>query len=359
MVTLGPCFAATFRLELVYGTGVGLLWGRRVGKLYFGSVAGGLVACAALGVAHFALREPMPTVPATPQILFRPAQSLAPELNERRYAPDDKIALIQDLQRNLQRLGCYDGTVNGVWTPATRDAMRAFIERVNARLPTDQPDEFLLNLAASHEKKACVDKSVYAAAAPVPASAKRRSAAPTETGAIEKRDVPATNPASSGASGGLPTFVPVAGLESRIEADKTGESNQPPPVPTVYATPVKTAAVGGDQDLIADWLEKGTPSRATTATVAAANSPEPARALPSVSVQQASADEGPVADGAAPRNVTVTFQPEDEVRNGEEAPPKAKPRKRLRAMKNYSKPPKFVKSIMRDVQSAMSSLGLY
>jgi len=356
MVTLGPCFAATFRLELVFGTGVGLLWGRRVGKLYFGSVAGGLVACAALGVAHFALREPMPTVPATPQILFRPAQSLAPELNERRYAPDDKIALIQDLQRNLQRLGCYDGTVNGVWTPATRDAMRAFIERVNARLPTDQPDEFLLNLAASHERKACVDKSVYAAAAPVSTSAKRRSAAPTETGAIEKRVAPAT---SSPVAEGLPTFVPVAGLDSRIEADKAVQSNQQPPVPTVYATPVKTAAVGGDQDLIADWLDKGTPSRSTTATVAAANSPEPARTLPSVSVQQASADEGPVADGAAPRNVTVTFQPEDEVRNGEEAPSKAKRRKRLRAMKNYSKPPKFVKSIMRDVQSAMSSLGLY
>ncbi len=325
-----------------------------MGKLYFGSVAGGLVACAALAVAHFSLREPMPTIPATPQILFRPAQSLAPELNERRYAPDDKIALIQDLQRNLQRLGCYDGTVNGVWTPATRDAMRAFVERVNARLPTDQPDEFLLNLAANHESKACVDKAVYAA--PVtPVKAARRTVAAIETGAIDKSAVP------SATSEALPTFVPVAGLGSRIEEEKPVEISSQPTVPRVYATPVKTAATGGDQDLIADWLEKGTQSRSSTATtaVAAAASAEPARPLPSVSVQQASADEEAIVDRVRPVNVTVAYEPEDEARDGQEAPPKAKRRKRLRAMKNYSKPPKFVKSIMRDVQSAMSSLGLY
>ena len=41
----------------------------------------------------------------------------------------------------LRRVGCYGGELNGVWTPATRLAMKAFTERVNATLPVGDPDD--------------------------------------------------------------------------------------------------------------------------------------------------------------------------------------------------------------------------
>jgi hypothetical protein len=67
--------------------------------------------------------------------------------------PADRIALIPQLQRELARVGCYEGEFNGAWTPSTRRAAKAFMDRVNAALPTDEPDAILLTLVkASHER---------------------------------------------------------------------------------------------------------------------------------------------------------------------------------------------------------------
>ena len=60
--------------------------------------------------------------------------------------PGDRGSLAEDLQRELARVGCYDGQINGVWTTSTRQAMKAFLERVNATLPITQPDGVLLAL---------------------------------------------------------------------------------------------------------------------------------------------------------------------------------------------------------------------
>ena len=46
--------------------------------------------------------------------------------------PTDRASLARDLQSELRRVGCYSGELNGIWTPATRKAMKAFTERVNA-----------------------------------------------------------------------------------------------------------------------------------------------------------------------------------------------------------------------------------
>jgi hypothetical protein len=67
----------------------------------------------------------------------------------------DRVALARELQRELKRVGCYDGEVNGAWTPATRRAMQAFTERVNAALPSDGPDVVLLALVRDQQDKAC------------------------------------------------------------------------------------------------------------------------------------------------------------------------------------------------------------
>ena len=52
-------------------------------------------------------------------------------------------------------MGCYGGDLNGVWTPATRKAMKAFTDRVNATLPVDQADDILLTLVQAHQGEAC------------------------------------------------------------------------------------------------------------------------------------------------------------------------------------------------------------
>jgi hypothetical protein len=69
--------------------------------------------------------------------------------------PLDRPALIREIQRELQRIGCYRGHVNGVWTPSARQAMKALNDRVNASLPVDQPDPVLLAMAQSQEAETC------------------------------------------------------------------------------------------------------------------------------------------------------------------------------------------------------------
>jgi peptidoglycan hydrolase-like protein with peptidoglycan-binding domain len=69
--------------------------------------------------------------------------------------PGDRASIARELQRELKRVGCYDGEVNGIWTPATRRAIKAFTERINAALPVDGPDLILLALVQDHQDKAC------------------------------------------------------------------------------------------------------------------------------------------------------------------------------------------------------------
>ncbi len=67
----------------------------------------------------------------------------------------DRASLTRTLQSELRRVGCYDGYINGDWTTLTRNAMKAFTDYVNARLPVDKPDIVLLSLIQGYEGKAC------------------------------------------------------------------------------------------------------------------------------------------------------------------------------------------------------------
>jgi hypothetical protein len=69
--------------------------------------------------------------------------------------PRDMEALIREIQRQLKRVGCYDGAVNGKWSPQLRTASKAFADQVNAKLPFDRPDYVLLRLTEAHEGRAC------------------------------------------------------------------------------------------------------------------------------------------------------------------------------------------------------------
>ncbi len=63
--------------------------------------------------------------------------------------------LTRNLQKELKRVGCYEGEINGSWSPASRRAMKAFTDRVNATLPIEEPDYILLTLVQGHSAEAC------------------------------------------------------------------------------------------------------------------------------------------------------------------------------------------------------------
>jgi hypothetical protein len=67
----------------------------------------------------------------------------------------DHLPLALRLQRELARVGCYDGEINGIWTPATRRALKAFMDRVNAALPTEAPDRIQLLLVEAARERVC------------------------------------------------------------------------------------------------------------------------------------------------------------------------------------------------------------
>ena len=67
----------------------------------------------------------------------------------------DRASLARELQRELKRVGCYDGAINNSWTHSTRTAMKAFTNRINAMLPVDRPDQILLALVQDHRDRVC------------------------------------------------------------------------------------------------------------------------------------------------------------------------------------------------------------
>jgi hypothetical protein len=77
----------------------------------------------------------------------RPGPRLRDEAGRRQLA--------RTIQSELKRVGCYQGEVDGAWTGAVQRAMRAFIDRVNASLPVDEPDYILLTLLQGHQARAC------------------------------------------------------------------------------------------------------------------------------------------------------------------------------------------------------------
>jgi hypothetical protein len=69
--------------------------------------------------------------------------------------PRDRDTLARELQKELRRVGCYDGELNGAWTPATRKAMKAFTDRVNASLPVEEPDAVLFTMVRGQQDRVC------------------------------------------------------------------------------------------------------------------------------------------------------------------------------------------------------------
>ena len=92
-----------------------------------------------------------PVLVAPPQVVVRNAVAVP----ARQADEQARQGLTRDIQRELKRVGCYDGDVSGEWSPRTRQAMKAFIDRVNAALPVDEPDHILRTMVQGHPGHAC------------------------------------------------------------------------------------------------------------------------------------------------------------------------------------------------------------
>jgi hypothetical protein len=94
-----------------------------------------------------------PTEPTVVTIAERPMVHSVPFGQP--AVPSSSEAIARELQKELKRVGCYAGHLNGGWTRSTREAMKAFSDRVNAKLPMDKPDSILLALVQGHSDKVC------------------------------------------------------------------------------------------------------------------------------------------------------------------------------------------------------------
>lgn len=63
--------------------------------------------------------------------------------------------LIENIQAELKRVGCYDGPVDGSWGTRSKQALQRFIERANASLPVREPDRIQLSLLKSQPGAVC------------------------------------------------------------------------------------------------------------------------------------------------------------------------------------------------------------
>lgn len=139
-----------------------------------------------------------------------------------RGPPLGRVALTRELQRQLQRVGCYGGSISGIWSPSTQRAMKEFTERVNATLPIDKPDPILLAMVQNHEEMTC------GAGCPTGQS-------PTGNGrclpsAIVARDSAKHAPGTRVRSAKLPSSAgqsPVVGARSPAKADGAADAGQP------------------------------------------------------------------------------------------------------------------------------------
>jgi hypothetical protein len=147
--------------------------------------------------------------------------------------PDARYKLVFDIQRQLKRVGCYWGRIDGSWGTATKNAMREFTDRVNATLPLDAPDYVQLALIQSHADNACgaCPGQLLSASGRCMGSQTTAQAKQPNGGRLATEQQKEVLPwrAASGSDGGRPLFRP---------APTTGASTEPLPERMAIGGPV-------------------------------------------------------------------------------------------------------------------------
>jgi peptidoglycan hydrolase-like protein with peptidoglycan-binding domain len=132
---------------------------------------------------------PDASAPEQARITTRRQTTLVAEpVASRPVGPNDSFSITRDAQRELQRLGCYDGEINGDWSQSSRAAAERFLDRVNAKLPTDEADVVLLALLQGQKNFVCSHCPPGQMLDPrgrcTPTALLKRSPAPVVTGSL-------------------------------------------------------------------------------------------------------------------------------------------------------------------------------
>jgi hypothetical protein len=194
-------------------------------------------AGAIAGYTHYSgVRGEAPPVFTVPQRVpeppAKPAATVAPPAS---IDPADRVALARALQRELKRVGCYQGEINGVWTTSSRMAMRAFTDRVNATLPIDTPDQVLLSLVQGHQEQAC--------GAACPGGQTGENGACVPNAVLVKAKPPAPADGSAAPADSTSAALPAAGVAAALAATAPGaEAKKAPPADTAAHSPAPKPA---------------------------------------------------------------------------------------------------------------------
>lgn len=202
---------------------------------------------------------PAPAPPVTAQVWPTEVVATSPPAAPKKTAVPSKPTgeahrvLTRNIQRELKRVGCYAGDIDGEWSPATRTAMKSFNDTVRVPFPVAAPDYILLTLLQGQTSLACIkpDPSITASvpqpktatkpqsADPLPPRAtavitprlqQKQVAQPTQPAAVE---VIATTPMAVPTAAPIPGRMAIGAPPARIEP----QAPALPPAERTAATP--------------------------------------------------------------------------------------------------------------------------
>jgi uncharacterized caspase-like protein len=130
-----------------------------------------------------------PPSQAAPQKLAlqsKPEQPLPPSDNS-----EPSTELLRDLQKQLQRVGCYVGAVDGHWGPKSKEAVRNFLRHTGQASASDEATPATLKAITTHKDRVCPRIASRTPATDRPAAPQRPrgegAAGPTGDNAIRAR----------------------------------------------------------------------------------------------------------------------------------------------------------------------------
>ncbi|PPD00563.1 MAG: hypothetical protein CTY31_05505 [Hyphomicrobium sp.] len=235
----------------------------------------------------------------------------APMVRAPRFVEGDTASIAREIQKELNRVGCYDGAINGLWSARTRQSMKDFIDGVNARLPIDKPDEVLLSLVMGQSEIVC---------------------------------------------GGGPTQA------ANVQTDTQTE----PGTSSVHIVPVVTALVPSDGLVAQDHrqsrdndISAGATAIAAAAATAVAIAPVrsdlPGKSQP-LEILQGSSEPMVSAARVVPPDAEAIRDDQAHIRSDQKT---SKHQKRTRRSSRYkNKTPKYMRSFVRSVKGTLASFGI-
>ena len=258
------------------------------------AVAPGPAATAQLTAPIAAPVAPAPAPATLAAVNVQTAVPVAPPAAAPRQENRDiQGRLAREIQSELKRVGCYYGRLDGSWGHRSRDAMAAFMARVNASLPTYEPDVFLLSLIKGQTSTVCgttcAKGEVRASGRCVPQSVIAQNSS------RDTRAVPAAEPVPAAPVVTATRAHPLPGRMA-IGAPLPSSGSPPPPVtsaraaetlpwqavqePQPNARPELAALDAGETDL-SGYTALPPPPRKVKKAKRSSWSPPPPRAKPS------------------------------------------------------------------------------